>query len=152
MTRIIEPGDIPERLPDWIREHMRTYVESGGREGHIWRGVPTLLLKTTGRRSGRPLVLPLIYGTMQGPDGREAEVVVASKGGAPEHPAWYLNLQADPAVTVQVGEHLYTGRARTAGPEERAKLWQQMSAIWPAYDDYAKATDREIPVVILERN
>ncbi|HSG91028.1 MAG TPA: nitroreductase family deazaflavin-dependent oxidoreductase [Pseudomonadales bacterium] len=151
MSRIIEPEDIPEHLPEWIRDHMKEYVTSGGTKGHIWRGVPTLLLKTTGHKSGRTGVLPLIYGTTHSADGREAWVVVASKGGAPAHPAWYLNLQAQPQATVQVGEHLVDVRARTAEGGERAELWQQMTGIWPAYDDYRKATDREIPVVVLER-
>lgn len=146
MSRIIEIEDIPQGLPDWIREHMRTYVETDGAEGHLWRGVPTLLLKTTGHRSGEPRVLPLIYGRF-GDDF----VVVASKGGAPEHPAWYLNLRADPHVELQVGADHFAAVARDATAEERAHLWQEMSGIWPSYEDYAKATDREIPIVVLSR-
>jgi len=130
---------------DMIRSTYLQYIRSGGTEGHLWRGVPTLLLRTTGRRSGRPVVLPLIYGR-HGDD----HVVVASKGGAPEHPAWYLNLVADPNVGVQVGTNVFAAEARVATDTERAALWPQMVGIWPAYEDYARATDREIPIVILE--
>jgi deazaflavin-dependent oxidoreductase (nitroreductase family) len=127
-------------------EHVRRYRETGGEVGHIWNGVPTLLLTTTGRRSGNPTTTPLIYGR----DG-ENYVVVASKGGAPEHPGWYRNLAKTPEVELQVGPDVFAARARTAEPEERERLWRTMAAIWPAYDDYAQKTDREIPVVVLER-
>jgi deazaflavin-dependent oxidoreductase (nitroreductase family) len=127
-------------------EHVRRYRETGGEVGHIWNGVPTLLLTTTGRKTGNPTTTPLIYGR-----DRDAYVVVASKGGAPEHPGWYRNLSKTPAVELQVGPDVFAARARTAGPEERERLWRTMAEIWPAYDDYAQKTDREIPVVVLER-
>ena len=126
--------------------HVRRYRETGGEEGHIWRGVPTLLLTTTGRRSGESRTTPLIYGR----DG-DRYVVVASKGGAPEHPGWYRNLSKTPEVELQVKDEVFPARARTAGPEERERLWKLMAEIWPSYDDYAQKTDREIPVVVLER-
>jgi deazaflavin-dependent oxidoreductase (nitroreductase family) len=127
-------------------EHVRLYRESGGEVGHIWNGAPTLLLTTTGRTTGEKRTTPLIYGR----DG-DAYLIVASKGGAPQHPGWYLNLSADPAVELQVKDEVFPARARTATEEERARLWSTMTAIWPPYDDYAKKTDREIPVVVLER-
>jgi deazaflavin-dependent oxidoreductase (nitroreductase family) len=127
-------------------EHVRRYRETGGEVGHIWNGVPTLLLTTTGRKTGEQRTAPLIYGR----DG-DAFVVVASKGGAPQHPAWYLNLDADPQVELQVKDEVFPARARTATAEERPRLWQQLAEIWPAYDDYAQKTDREIPLVVLER-
>jgi len=127
-------------------EHVRRYRETNGEVGHIWNGVQTLLLTTTGRRSGEQRTTPLIYGQ----DGA-AYVVVASKGGFPRHPAWYLNLVADPAVEVQVAADRFAARARTASAEERARLWPLMASIWPAYDDYRAKTDREIPVVLLDR-
>jgi deazaflavin-dependent oxidoreductase (nitroreductase family) len=127
-------------------EHVRRYRETGGEVGHIWMGVPTLLLTTTGRRTGNPTTTPLIYGR----DG-DAYVIVASKGGAPEHPGWYRNLSKTPEVELQVKDEVFPARARTATPEERGRLWQLMAGIWPAYDDYAQKTDREIPVVVLER-
>ena len=126
--------------------HVESYRATGGEVGHIWKGVPTLLLTTTGRRTGERHTTPLIYGR----DG-DRYVVVASKGGAPQHPAWYLNLSADPDVGLQVAAERFAARARTAGPEERERLWRLMAEIWPAYDEYATKTEREIPVVVLER-
>jgi deazaflavin-dependent oxidoreductase (nitroreductase family) len=104
------------------------------------------VLWTTGRKTGETRVHPLIYGE-RGDD----VVVVASKGGAPEHPTWYLNLSADPAVEVQVGADRWTGTARTVTGAERSELWQLMTGIWPEYDGYQAKTDREIPVVLVER-
>ncbi|MFI6262249.1 nitroreductase family deazaflavin-dependent oxidoreductase [Micromonospora sp. NPDC051006] len=132
----------------WVADHIHRYVQTGGADGHEWRpGVFTLLLTTRGRRSGKPRRTALIYGR----DG-ENYLVVASQGGAPEHPAWYRNLLADPVVEVQVGAETFTARARTATPEEKPRMWKTMAAIWPAYDDYQTKTDREIPVVVLERD
>lgn len=136
----------PRQLPDWIVDHMQRYLETDGADGHIWRGVPTLLLTTTGRRSGRRLTLPLIYGT----DGGRY-VLVASRGGHPHHPRWYLNLVHDSVVEVQVAAERFTARARTATGDERAALWQHMATIWPPYNEYQAKTNREIPVVVLER-
>lgn len=130
----------------WVAEHTRKYVESGGREGHDWNGVPTLVLTTTGRRSGQPRRNALIYGR----DG-DAYVLVASFGGAPKHPLWYENLLADPGVHVQVGAETFAATARTASGEERARLWPVMAAIWPDYDKYQARTEREIPLILVER-
>jgi deazaflavin-dependent oxidoreductase (nitroreductase family) len=128
------------------QEHVDRYVASDGAEGHDWQGTTTLILTTTGRRSGEPRPSPLIY-----QEHGDAYVVVASKGGAPEHPAWYTNLLAAPEVDVQVLGDRFRARARTAAGEERAELWKLMAATWPAYDRYQERTDREIPVVVLER-
>lgn len=133
-------------LPQWMADHMRRYVASNGADGHIWNGVPTLLLTTKGRRSGEPIMLPLIYGEHEG-----RYILVASKGGHPHHPVWYLNLVADPRVDVQVGAEKLRAKARTAAGAERATLWAKMTKIWPAYDEYQAKTKREIPVVVLER-
>ncbi|MBM7858247.1 nitroreductase family deazaflavin-dependent oxidoreductase [Lentzea nigeriaca] len=131
----------------WVNEHIQKYVETDGAEGHEWRpGVFTLLLTTKGRKSGELRRTALIYQ----PDG-DNYVVVASQGGAPTHPSWYLNLQADDEAEVQVGADKFRARARTAGPDERDRLWKLMNEVWPAYSDYQKKTDREIPVVVLER-
>ncbi|PWU58750.1 nitroreductase family deazaflavin-dependent oxidoreductase [Micromonospora globispora] len=144
MTASEQVLDSPE---GWVAEHIRRYVETDGAEGHEWRpGIYTLLLTTRGRRTGKLRRTALIYGR----DGDDY-LVVASQGGAPEHPAWYLNLLADPEVQVQVGAEKFTARARTAGPEEKPRMWRTMTATWPAYDDYQRKTDREIPVVVLER-
>jgi deazaflavin-dependent oxidoreductase (nitroreductase family) len=133
-------------LPSWIADHLKRYRESNGADGHIWNGVPCLLLTTTGRKSGAALTLPLIYGR----DGERA-VIVASRGGAPDHPAWYKNLAAQPRVNVQIEAQKFAATARTAQGDERARLWKVMAKIWPAYDEYQAKTTREIPVVVLER-
>jgi deazaflavin-dependent oxidoreductase (nitroreductase family) len=127
-------------------EHVRRYVETGGEVGYMWNGVPTLILITTGRRSGQQRSTPLIFGEDNG-----AYIVVASKGGAPEHPAWYRNLVDQPEVEVQVRAERFKARARTATQEEKPALWKLMASIWPPYNDYQKKTRREIPIVILER-
>ena len=150
---MIEPRISPQ-LPDWIKEHLRNYLASNGENGHMWDAslgggtgmVPTLLLTTTGRKSGEALTLPLIYGR-----AGKGYVVIASKGGAPAHPAWYLNLQANPAVNVQVKAERFDARARTANGTERAALWQQLVGIYHPYEKYQVAAGaREIPVVVLD--
>jgi proline iminopeptidase len=128
-------------------EHVRRYRETNGEEGHIWReGSTILLLTTTGRKSGNKTTTPLIYGL----DG-DNPVIVASKGGAPEHPGWYKNLVANPAAEVQILGETFPVRARDAEGEERERLWQTMNGIWKHYDEYQTKTDRQIPVVVLER-
>jgi proline iminopeptidase len=128
-------------------EHVRRYRETGGEVGHIWReGSTVLLLTTTGRRSGEPRTTPLIYAE----DG-DRFVIVGSRGGAPEHPGWYRNLEQTPDVELQVGDEVFPARARTASGEERERLWRKANQVWPHYDEYARKTDREIPVVVLER-
>ena len=129
----------------WVREHLERYLQTDGEDGHIWRGVPTLLLTTTGRKSGEPYTTPLIYGEDAG-----RYVVVASRGGAPSHPQWYLNLDANPSVGAQVAADKFQATARTASPDEKPALWALMTGIYPPYDEYQAATEREIPVVILE--
>jgi deazaflavin-dependent oxidoreductase (nitroreductase family) len=138
-----DPTDPPG---DWQREHARRYVETGGAEGHEWRGVPTLLLTTRGRRTGLARRTPLIYGVDAG-----RYLVVASAAGRSVAPAWYQNLVAEPRVQVQVGVECFGATARTATGAEKPALWRIMTEIWPAYDEYQAATEREIPVVVLER-
>jgi deazaflavin-dependent oxidoreductase (nitroreductase family) len=130
----------------WYAEHVDRYIETDGADGHDWNGKPTLLLTTRGRRSGEQRTLPLIYGR----DG-DRLLVVASRGGAPKHPSWYLNLLSDPEVDVQVKGDRFRARARPAGPDEKPRLWRTMTEIFPDYDDYQRRTAREIPVVVLER-
>jgi deazaflavin-dependent oxidoreductase (nitroreductase family) len=128
------------------QEHVDRYRATDGEEGHEWRGTKTLLLTTVGRKSGEERTAPLIYAA----DG-DAYAIVASKGGADEPPAWYLNLSAHPDVEVQVEGDRFKARARTASAEEKARLWPTMVAEWPSYDEYQDRTEREIPIVILER-
>lgn len=128
----------------WVSDHIARYVETGGQEGHDFHGATALLLTTTGRTTGRQRRTALYYVA----DGHRW-IVVASQGGAPTHPAWYLNLLADPSCTVQVLDRVMTCTATTAGPEERPRLWEASLANWPAYADYQTKTDRQIPVVIL---
>ena len=125
-------------------EHVRRYQETDGEVGYIWNGVPTLLLTTTGRKSGAPRTTPLIHGR----DGDDY-LVVASMGGAPQHPKWYRNLLADPAGHIQVQAQHLDVTARTASEDEKARLWKIMTDLWPNYDVYQSRTNRVIPVVVL---
>jgi deazaflavin-dependent oxidoreductase (nitroreductase family) len=127
-------------------EHVRVYRESDGERGYHWRGTTILLLTTVGRVSGELRTTPLIHRV----DGGRW-VVVASKGGAPAHPAWYENLKANPEATIEVPGETVAVLASTAEGEERARLWDLMTEVWPAYDEYQTRTDREIPVVVLTR-
>ncbi len=144
---------VPTQLPDWIKNHVERYLESGGKDGHMWDSsiaggpgpIPTLLLATTGRKTGQARTVPLIYSKTDG-----GFVVVASRGGSPQHPYWYLNLVADPKVSIRVATEVYEATARTASPDEREALWRQMAEIYPPYDAYQARAKREIPVVILE--
>ena len=129
----------------WVRDHIRGYVESNGKVGHLWRGVHTLLLTTRGRKTGKLHRTALIYAQ----DGKNF-LIVASNGGAPKHPNWYQNLVLDPKVEIQAGEDKYTANARTASKEEKPRLWKIMAEIFPNYLDYQAKTTREIPVVIIE--
>lgn len=128
------------------REHVEKYRETGGEIGHDWEGTQTLILTTTGRRSGQQRDNALIYGR-----SGDAYLVVASKGGSDQPPAWYLNLQADPQAEVQVRDERFPVRARDADDEEKPAMWAEMVRHWPQYDEYQTKTERPIPVVVLER-
>jgi deazaflavin-dependent oxidoreductase (nitroreductase family) len=141
-------------MPQWMVDHANKYLSSGGKEGHMYtiklpnlpeRAVPSLLLTTAGRKSGEKYVFPLFYGK----DGNRY-FIVASKGGAPEHPGWYKNILANPEVEVQVGTQKLKARAHTVSGAERAKLWDEAVKFWPPYTDYQRKTQREIPVVVLD--
>ena len=139
-------------MPDWLTEHLRLYEESP-EKGHLFDttafggkpDTPTLLLTTIGRKSGKPITLPLTYGF----DGNKY-VVAGTKGGSPEHPSWYLNLLAHPDVDVQVAARKFRAKARTANGKEREHLWLLMIEVLPVISELAKLTSREIPVVVLE--
>lgn len=140
------------RTPGWQQRHVDLYLKSNGREGHLvdfqLTGVPeipTLLLQTTGRRSGNSKIAPLIYGK----DGNRF-IIVASNGGARDHPAWFLNLRDEPDVQFQVADKKYRGVARMVSGAERERLFRMMAGLYPPYDDYQAKTAREIPVVAVE--
>lgn len=124
--------------------HVAAYRESGGDVGYLWNGVPTLLLTVTGRRSGQPRTSALIFGR----DG-EDYLVVASMGGAPRHPTWYLNVTAKPQAQIQVRDKQLAVTARTAAADQKPRLWGIMAGLWPNYDAYQARTERDIPVVVL---
>ena len=143
----------PEQQPDWPKDHVRRYLATDGAEGY-WADftavggpekAPNLILTVTGRRSGRSRSLGLIYGEMDG-----LYVIIGSKGGAPQHPAWYLDLVANPAVQVQIKERKFHANARVASGEERAVLWNMMVELYGGYADVQHNTEREFPVVVLE--
>ena len=130
-------------------EHVRRYRETGGEVGHIWNGVPTLLLTTTGRKSGQPRTQALSYFALDGLDG--ALTLVASNWGSDAPPAWYLNLMAQPSARVQLKGESFPITAAVATAEERARLWPQVVAANPQYARYQAGTPREIPIVLLRR-
>jgi proline iminopeptidase len=143
------------KMQEWQVEHTNLYLRSGGTEGHVMKRTPpggypemdtySLLLTTTGRKSGEKYVFPLYYG-----EAGISYILVASKGGAPDHPGWYKNLVANAEVEVQVGTKKMRAKARTGSGDERARLWKVALKFWPPYADYEKKTDRQIPVVVLD--
>lgn len=128
----------------FVWAHVRAYRLTGGRIGRRVRGVDVLLLDHIGRRSGTRRTNPLLYIA----DGDDL-VIVASKGGSPRHPAWWLNLLDSPRTTVQVDDERREVVARQADAGERARLWPRLVEVWPDYDAYQRRTSREIPVVLL---
>lgn len=130
----------------WVAQHIQEYVKSDGKKGHRWRGLPTLLLTTRGRKSGLMRRTALIYG-----QDKDRYLLVASNGGSQTHPLWYLNLVADPNVELQVGAEKFAARAHIANAKEKPRLWKIMSKIFPTYDKYQEKAGREIPLVIVER-
>ena len=148
-------AEIPAHYPEWVRDHMQRYLSTDGADGHLWDAepfggkgmIPTLLLTTTDQKSGKSQQLPLIY--IETPDGW---AVIGSKGGAPKHPHWYINLSENPTVGVQILGNSYTAWARTATGAERETLWKELAELYPPFNEYVgKAAPREIPVVVLDR-
>lgn len=138
----------------WIAQHREQYLADGN-AGHMWDSspaggpgpLPTLLLTTTGRKSGKESIMPLLYGEVDG-----GYAIIASKGGDPKHPGWFHNLMAQGEVKVQVATDVFQATTRVAEGAERSKIWDQMVAMYPPFGDYqVKAGDREIPVVVLEK-
>jgi deazaflavin-dependent oxidoreductase (nitroreductase family) len=144
--------DIEIARRNWMAEHLRSYLQSGGADGHIvdlsaiggHAFTTTLLLRTLGRRSGDVRIAPLIYGDIGG-----EVVIVASKGGADVHPAWYVNLKSTPEVGFQIGCQAYAANWREPQDAERAAIWAFMEKVYPPYTEYQRATRRTIPLVML---
>ncbi len=128
-----------------IAEQVRQYEATGGVEGGELQGKPCIILTTTGRKSGKLRKTPLMRVT----DG-ERYAVVASLGGAPQHPVWYLNMLADPHVTLQDGAAVRDYVARDVTGEEKAEWWARATDVWPSYDDYQAGTERVIPLLVLD--
>jgi deazaflavin-dependent oxidoreductase (nitroreductase family) len=147
-------GELIDSRAGWIGDHLRLYRRTGGREGHFVdtrdmggpEFTPTLLLKTIGRKSGQPSIVPLLYGMW-----RDELVIVGSAGGADEHPGWYWNLRERPELALQIATDIFAGTWRQAEGAERAAIWDYLLGLYPPYADYQKATTREIPVVLLRR-
>ena len=148
------PAKLAPNMPQWMIDHVARYQSSGGTDGHMYTVkpagydelvVPSLLLTTVGRKSGEKFLFPLFYGRTG-----DSYIIVASKGGAPDHPGWYKNLLVNPEVELQIGTKTVKARARTVSGAERQKLWDDAVKWWPSYTDYQKKTPREIPVVVLD--
>lgn len=149
-------SDTPAGQPrpmQWADDHRDLYLRSGGKEGHLFdfssvngEGyMPNCLIKHVGRKTGRTLILPLIYGMFGG------EIALcASKGGAPAHPAWYLNIKAASEIEVQIATQAFRATWREPEGEERQRAWDMMVAIFPPYAQYQQRTERQIPVLLLK--
>jgi deazaflavin-dependent oxidoreductase (nitroreductase family) len=146
-------ADAAAAVRKWVADHLKTYVDSDGAEGHLvdysvmgagYANTPTLLLKTIGRRTHKESIAPLIYGRW-----KSDFVIVASKGGAAENPGWYYNLVAQPQVQFQAAREKFKAIAHEAQEPERSLIWDYMLALFPTYDDYQRATPRKIPIVLL---
>lgn len=153
MAQEESPEELLRRTMEFVAQHRANYIASGGAQGHImdmshagFNGMcPTLLLRTIGRKSGNPLIIPLIYGVMGG-----EWIVVASKGGAPDHPAWLLNLKERKDAQFQVASQCFEGSWRIAEGDERETVWSYMTRVFPPYGDYQQsAGGRVIPLVLL---
>ena len=146
MTQQEQNEEVTDSPTEWVAKHIHSYEATDGQKGHEWYGVTALLLTTRGRKTGKLRRTALYYGEDNG-----RYIIVASKGGDDQHPLWYLNLTANPEVQVQIEADKFTAHARTATDEEKPRLWKLMADKFPRYNQYQKATEREIPVVILER-
>lgn len=128
-----------------VAEQVERYLATDGEEGYEWNGGHCIILTTTGRRSGKLRRSPLIK--VKHGDGY---IVIASLGGAPQHPQWYLNITANPEVVINDRSERHELIARTATPEEKEELWPIAVAQWPSYNEYQATTERDIPLVICE--
>ena len=145
-------AEIAKARRNWKEDHLGMYLRSGGAEGHIvdvsdiggHKFTTTLLLQVVGRKSGKTRINPLIYGDMGG-----EVVIVASKGGADHHPAWYLNIKDTKEISFQVATQAFRGTWREPQGAERTKVWEFMVSVFPPYKNYQASTQREIPLVMI---
>ena len=140
-----QPDEVSDSPVEWVAKHVQRYLETEGKQGHLYHGMPTLLLTTRGRKSGKLRRTALIYG-----QDSDRYLLVASNGGAAQHPAWYFNLIEQPEVEVQINADVFSARARIATSEEKPALWLKMAAIFPQYNTYQAKAGRDIPIVIIE--
>ncbi|MGE0879644.1 MAG: nitroreductase family deazaflavin-dependent oxidoreductase [Acidimicrobiia bacterium] len=138
-----EPGYQKPDLTLLGDEHVKAYQETNGERGYLWNGVPTLLLTTTGAKTGLKRTIAIIFGR----DGDDV-LLIGSVGGGPTNPGWYHNVLADPKVEIQIKDQKFTATARVATADEKPRLWKIMTDIWPNYDVYTTRTTRVIPLVI----
>ena len=138
-------GEYEPSTWDWVARQVDAYESSGGTTGVTIQGAPTVLMTMRGRRTGKVRKAPVMRVEHDG-----TYAAVASKGGSPEHPGWYLNLLAEPDITVRDGTEVHEMRAREAHGDEKAAWWARAVEAWPDYDEYQARTDREIPLVLLE--
>ncbi len=147
-----EPADavtvaaVSNQIHDFNASIVQEFREHDGVVGGMFEGVPMLLLHNTGAKSGTPRINPLAYRTVD-----DAWAIFASFGGAPVHPAWYFNLLAQPDVEIEVGTETVPVRARVTAGDEREAIWSAQKRERSTFADYEAKTDREIPVVLLER-
>jgi deazaflavin-dependent oxidoreductase (nitroreductase family) len=145
-------AEIAKARRNWKEDHLGMYLGSGGSEGHIvdvsdiggHKFTTTLLLRYVGRKSGKTMITPLIYGDIGG-----EVVIVASKGGADHHPAWYLNVADSKELSFQIATQAFRATWREPKGAERAKVWDFMVGVFPPYKGYQASTEREIPLVML---
>jgi F420H(2)-dependent quinone reductase len=146
MTTAYDPNAVRLSPEQWVADQARRYEESDGTEGTDMNGSPCLLLDYRGKRSGEWHRTVLIYGR----DGDDY-LIVASKGGAPQHPLWFNSVRENPEVHVRVLGERFTARAEVLPPEEKARVWPILLDVYPPYEDYQQKTDRDIPVIRLRR-
>lgn len=145
MAENTTPGTYVPSPAEWVRDQVARYESTGGRDGNLLRGVPIVVITSTGARSGAVRKNPVMRVEHEG-----SYAAVASKGGAPDHPSWYANLVANPRVQLQDGPEARPYVARIVEGDERAAWWQRAVAVWPDYDEYQAKTDRRIPVFVLD--
>lgn len=141
-----DPDHVKISPSKWVADQAELYESSNGTEGTDFKGSPCLIIDYLGRRSGIWHRTVLIYGR----DGDDY-LIVASKGGAEEHPVWFLSVRDNPEVHLRVGSERFAARAEVLAPQEKARVWPHLLEVYPPYEEYQEKTERDIPVVRLRR-